>query len=604
MSSSDLLHETLRGYFGYETFRGQQQEVITHLVEGRDALVVMPTGAGKSLCYQIPSIIRRGVGVVVSPLIALMRDQVQGLTENGVRAAYLNSTLTGEESFAVKNAARNGEISLLYVSPERVMQPEFLDLLSQMEIALFAIDEAHCVSQWGHDFRPEYLQLAVLKTRFPAVPRIALTATADETTRREIIARLGLSQARIFISSFDRPNIQYQVVLKDDARKQLLAFIRTQKPGDAGIVYCQSRKRTEATAEYLVKMGYQALPYHAGLDAEIRQANQDRFINEEGLIVVATVAFGMGIDKPNVRFVAHLDLPKSIEAYYQETGRAGRDGLPATAWMAYGLQDLVILNQMIDSSGADEEHKRIEQRRLNALLGFCETVECRRKVLLRYFDEARAEPCKNCDTCLNPPERWEGTREAQMALSAVYRTEQRFGAAYLALLLRGESDERMRRFRHDQLSVFGVGKERGAKEWSSIYRQLIAAGYLGVDMEYGSFKLTPESRALLRGEKQIYFRRDPVQKLVATKSRSASRADRPVLTGSVDQQLFDRLRAKRLEIAREKGVPPYVIFHDRTLMEMALKKPRDEMELGQVSGVGEYKIARYAKHFLPLFKGE
>ena len=489
------IHDTLRNIFGYERFRDLQEEVIRQLIAGNDALVLMPTGGGKSLCFQIPAMLRPGTGIVVSPLIALMRDQVNALLQAGVRAAYLNSTLDYTGAKEVEQQFLDGALDLLYVAPERLMNPRMLDLLGQVEPALFAIDEAHCVSQWGHDFRPEYIQLSVLHERFPSVPRIALTATADAPTRREIIQRLGLDQAKQFISGFDRPNIRYQITQKNNAREQLLRFLQREHHGDAGIVYCLSRRKVDETAQWLCARGLDALPYHAGLESVVRQRHQDRFLNEEGVIIVATVAFGMGIDKPNVRFVAHLDLPKSLETYYQETGRAGRDGLPANAWMTYGLQDVITLRQMLQQSDAGEERKRLEHRKLEAMLGLCEITTCRRQALLKYFGEAHTEPCGNCDTCLEPAATWDGTEAAQKALSCVYRTGQRFGVNYLIEVLLGKENERINNLRHNRLSTWGIGKELNAGEWRSVFRQLVACGLLNVDMEgHGSLLLTEESR--------------------------------------------------------------------------------------------------------------
>src|SRR5688500_5712470 len=492
--------------FGYTAFRSHQAEVIEHVAGGGDALVLMPTGSGKSLCYQIPALLRDGVGVVVSPLIALMQDQVAALAELGVRAAFLNSTLTGAQAAEVEARVRRGELDLVYVAPERLLMPRCLELLAQSRLALLAIDEAHCVSQWGHDFRPEYLQLDVLRARFPGVPRIALTATADAQTREEILARLQLEDARVFVSSFDRPNIRYRIVEKDDARRQLVEFIRAEHAGEAGIVYCLSRKKVDETAAALQSEKIVSLPYHAGMDADSRRRHQERFQREDGIVMVATIAFGMGIDKPDVRFVAHLDLPKSVEGYYQETGRAGRDGLPADAWMAYGLQDLVQLRRMIDESQAGEAQKRIQAAKLDAMLGLCETAECRRVRLLGYFGEA-ATPCGNCDTCLDPPATFEGTLAAQQLLSCVYRTGQRFGALHVIDVLRGESTPKVAQREHEKLSTFGIGRERSAREWRAIVRQCIAAGLLEVDHEaYGALRLAGESRAVLKGERSVLLR--------------------------------------------------------------------------------------------------
>ncbi len=514
----------LNRVFGFDGFRGAQAEIIDLVVEGGDALVLMPTGGGKSLCYQIPALLRPGTAIVVSPLIALMQDQVDALTQLGVRAAFLNSSLTPDRARAVEQSLHAGALDLLYVAPERLLTERFEDLLDRIPVALFAIDEAHCVSQWGHDFRPEYIQLDRLHTRWPQVPRIALTATADTPTRNEIVTRLSLGQARQFVSSFDRPNIRYRIVEKANPRQQLLAFLRREHPEDAGIVYCLSRRRVDETAAFLQGQGFSALPYHAGLPADTRREHQARFLREEGVIMVATIAFGMGIDKPDVRFVAHLDLPKSLEAYYQETGRGGRDGLPADAWMTYGIGDVVMLRRIIEDSEADEHFKRIELHKLDGMLGYCETTECRRQVMLNYFGEILPAPCGNCDTCQEPVETWDGTRAAQMALSCIYRTGQRFGSAYLVDVLLGKELERIRRFGHDRVSTFGIGKEidgrpMSADQWRSVYRQLVAAGLIAVDMEgHGALRLTEQSRPLLRGERAIRLRRDPDRK-GATASR-------------------------------------------------------------------------------------
>ncbi len=591
----------LRSVFGYERFRAPQEEVISALMAGADALVLMPTGGGKSLCFQIPSIARPGTGVVISPLISLMQDQVAALKQAGVRAAFLNSTLDAATARAIEQQLLNGELDLLYVAPERLMTERTLDLLARSKIALFAIDEAHCVSQWGHDFRPEYIQLSVLHERFPNVPRIALTATADEPTRREIIARLALENARVFISGFDRPNIRYRIAQGGgSAREQLLRFIRAEHAGDAGIVYCLSRKRVDEIAAWLAAQGLDALPYHAGLSADVRERNQSRFINEEGVIIVATIAFGMGIDKPNVRFVAHLNLPKSIEAYYQETGRAGRDGLPADAWMIYGLQDVITLRKMLESSETDAAHKRVERHKLDAMLGLCELTTCRRQALLAYFDDAQPNPCGNCDTCLNPPETWDASVPAQKALSSVHRTGQRFGVNYLIDVLIGKEDERIRRFGHDKSSTFGIGKELSANEWRSVFRQLIARGLLAVDLEgHGALKLTDACRPVLRGEERLWLRREAKKPEKAKKAKTPREARGPFST-EADQRLWEALRARRLELAKAQGVPPYVVFHDATLAEMVEHRPGTLAELAHISGVGERKLAAYGEDFLKV----
>jgi ATP-dependent DNA helicase RecQ len=594
----DAARGVLRGVFGYDSFLPGQEEVIRELVDGGDALVLMPTGGGKSLCYQIPAIVRAGTGVVVSPLIALMQDQVVTLRQAGVRAAFLNSMLAFDEARRVERALVQGELDLLYVAPERLMTEGMLKLLERSRLALFAIDEAHCVSQWGHDFRPEYLQLSALHERFPEVPRIALTATADLPTRREIVERLDLGRARAFIRGFDRPNIRYRVTEKRSGREQLERFLESEHRGDAGIVYCLSRKKVDEIAGWLVQRGWPAVPYHAGLTKEVRQRHQKRFVEEEGVIVVATIAFGMGIDKPNVRFVAHLDLPKSIEAYYQETGRAGRDGLRANAWMTYGLQDVILLRRMLEESDADDGHKRIERQKLEALLGFCEITTCRRQAMLAYLDDRLPEPCGNCDTCLEPPETWDGTEAAQKALSCVYRTGQRFGVNYLIDVLVGKSNDRIVRFGHEQLSTFGIGADLDPRQWRSVFRQLVARGLLTVDVEgYGSLRLTEESWPVLRGEERIELRRE--QKLAPTKRKA-----RKPSASTVDKSstLWNALRELRQDMAKRQGVPPYVIFHDKTLAQMVEERPQTSAEFGDLSGVGERKLARYAEAFLAVIR--
>ncbi len=587
--------EILHSVFGYECFRGQQQAIIEKLIQGEDALVLMPTGGGKSLCYQLPAIIREGVGVVISPLIALMQDQVSTLDLLGVKAAYLNSTLSFEQVQIIERQLRNDELDLLYIAPERLTSSRTLALFEQIKIALFAIDEAHCVSQWGHDFRVDYLQLSLLHQRFPKIPRIALTATADERTREEIVKRLELETANHFVSSFDRPNIRYQIVQKQNARDQLFHFIRNEHAGDAGIVYCLSRKKVDATAHWLNQKGISALPYHAGMPANERQQNQHRFLMEEGVVIVATIAFGMGIDKPNVRFVAHLDLPKSIEAYYQETGRAGRDGLPANAWMTYGLQDVVTLRQMLEGSEADEAHKRVELHKLDAMLALCEQVTCRRQRLLAYFGDHLENPCGNCDTCLEQVATWDGTLAAKQALSCIYRTGQRFGVNYLLDVLLGKSTERVKNLGHEQLSTFGIGKDLDEFQWRSVFRQLVARRLVSVDLEgYGGLKLTEACRPVLRGEQQLMLRKD-IQVKVSK--------DRQHATNQVKYQnnkLWEALRAKRKEIADAQDVPPFVIFHDATLMAMMEKKPNNHQEFFQLSGVGEKKLELYGDAFLDV----
>ncbi len=592
--------EILRSVFGYDRFRSPQEEVIETVVGGVDCLLVMPTGGGKSLCFQIPALVRDGCGVVVSPLIALMRDQVAALSLLGVRAAYLNSTLNPVQQREVEERLLSGELDLLYVAPERLLMEPTLALLDRVHLALFAIDEAHCVSQWGHDFRPEYLELAQLGDRFPGVPRIALTATADEETRAEIARRLALREARIFVSGFDRPNICYRVVAKRDPRAQLLRFLDDHQ-GEAGIVYCLSRRRVEETAAWLREQGWEALPYHAGLDAEVRQAHQDRFLNEDGVVIVATIAFGMGIDKPDVRFVAHLDMPRSIEAYYQETGRAGRDGAPADAWMAYGLGDVITLRQMVEGSGAEDDHKRRERQRLEAMLAFCEATTCRRELLLGHFGEARPGPCGRCDNCLEPPATFDATEAAQQALSCCYRTGQRFGVGHLIDVLTGKETERVVRFRHHHLSTFGIGKGRPVAAWRALFRQLIAAGYLAVDGDgYATLSLTERCRPLLRGEAQLTLREE-LRRPARTQRRKEAKGRTP-LPSDADPALWEVLRATRRTLAEAQGVPPYLIFHDATLLEMAVRRPASREQLLEVSGVGETKLSRYGETFLAVLR--
>jgi|GEM_PF-26760 len=589
---------TLQRIWGYNQFRGVQAEIVRTVAEGRNALVLMPTGGGKSLCYQLPSLLRPGVGIVVSPLIALMKDQVDTLRQLGVKAAYLNSTLTPSASRAVEQALLAGKLDLLYIAPERLLLPRTLELLRQAQIALFAVDEAHCVSQWGHDFRPEYQQLSVLEQEFPHVPRIALTATADDRTRADIRRVLGLTKAPEFISSFDRPNIQYRVSNKEKPREQLLNFIQSEHPGDAGVVYCLSRRSVEETANWLREQGLSVVAYHAGLTQQERSLAQERFLNEEGIIVVATVAFGMGIDKPNVRFVAHLDLPKSMEGYYQETGRAGRDGLPSTAWMVYGLQDVVNVRRMLADSDAPEDVKRVETSKLNALLTYCETATCRRQVLLGYFGETYANPCGNCDACLNPPSVRDMTREAQMALSAAIRTGNRFGAAYLTDILLGKENDKNRR--HRTLPTYGIGKDHDVKVWRSVLRQLVSLGYLTAGPYHG-LTVTPQAQAILRGEKSLMLREDTLTPRQTKRAREKAQADR-VAIGAEHKPLFLALRAWRAERAAELKVPPYVIFSDATLKAIAELCPGSLQTLGTVSGIGERRLAEYGKEVLRVVR--
>ncbi|MBW4933203.1 DNA helicase RecQ [Marinobacter sp. F4206] len=594
-----VLHEV----FGYEAFRPLQGDIIREVVNGNDALVLMPTGGGKSLCYQVPALVRPGTAIVISPLIALMQDQVAALKELGVNAAFLNSTMDFEQARATEYALTTGELDLLYCAPERLIQPRTIDLLHNASISLFAIDEAHCVSQWGHDFRSDYLQLSMLAGEFPGIPRIALTATADERTRKEIAERLTLAEARHFVSGFDRPNIQYRIAPKTNANKQLLDFIKSEHEGDCGIVYCLSRNKVDATAKMLADKGYTALPYHAGLPAEDRARHQERFLREDGVIIVATIAFGMGIDKPDVRFVAHLDLPKSLEAYYQETGRAGRDGKPSTAWMVYGLQDVIKLRQMLEASQGNDQFKRVERQKLDAMLGLCEVTRCRRQVLLRYFGDVLDEPCGNCDTCLNPPETWDGTVAVQKALSCVFRTGQRFGVTYLIDVLRGSENERILQSGHHEVSTYGIGTELSANEWKSVFRQLVANGYLRADPEgYGALQLTEHCRPLLKGEHQVELRKDPVIKKTSSRS-SGTRSGSAVRDQITDSQGWEVLRACRKELAEQKGVPPYVIFHDTTLFDMLERKPRSLEELAEVSGVGAAKLEKYGATFLEAIAG-
>lgn len=594
--------QVLNEIFGYPAFRGRQAEVIDHVLLGGSALVLMPTGGGKSLCYQVPALCRSGVALVISPLIALMRDQVEALRQVGVRAVVYNSTLRSDEKSQVRAAALSGKLDLLYVAPETLNTEFFSDFARRLSLSLIAVDEAHCVSQWGHDFRPDYLEIAKLRALHPQVPLLALTATADPMTREEIRVRLGLDSDPVFSSSFDRPNIRYEITQRQEARRQLLDFIRTRHWGEAGIVYCLSRRKAEETSEWLGTQGVLALPYHAGLDSQVRQTHQDRFLREEGLVICATIAFGMGIDKPDVRFVAHIDLPKSIESYYQETGRAGRDGQPAEAWMVYGLGDVVSQRRMIEQSEATEEWKRLSQRKLASLLALCESVSCRRQGLLSYFGEDHPGQCGSCDNCLHPPRAFDGTELGRKALSAVARTEQRFGAGHLIDILRGLHTDKIDRNGHDRLSVFGIGKDQDEKRWSSVFRQLTATGFLDVEAEFGAFRLNRRSWELLRAQTSLLLREDdtPPRK-ERTKQKRAEKSLKPlhaVVSASGQPGLFEALRALRRRLAEEQGLPPYVVFHDSTLREMVQRQPRSLAELAQVPGVGKVKLERYGAAFL------
>lgn len=586
--------ELLQTTFGYASFRGSQEAIIQTVIDGGDALVLMPTGGGKSLCYQIPALALPGCAIVISPLIALMQDQVSALRQLGVSASFLNSTLDAASVREIEGKLLDQELDLLYIAPERLVQERSVALLQRANINLFAIDEAHCVSQWGHDFRSDYLQLSILHQYFPDVPRIALTATADERTREEIIQRLDLAHARQFVAGFDRPNIRYRIALKHNPRSQLLRFIQEEHAQDAGIIYCLSRKKVEETAFWLQDQGFNAVPYHAGLSAAVRADHQARFLREESVIVVATIAFGMGIDKPDVRFVAHLDLPKTIEAYYQETGRAGRDGEAANAWMIYGLQDVIKLRQMMASSDGSEEHKRAEQHRLNAMLGLCEITSCRRQALLNYFDDVLESPCGNCDTCLEPVDTWDGTEAGRKALSAVYRTGQRFGVNHLIDVLRGAENEKIKQFGHCDLPTYGVGKDLDNNQWRSVFRQLVARAYLSVDLErFGALRLEEKCRALLRGEESIALRKD-------ARSTTAKQRTKTPLPSDIDIALWEALRECRRELAEEQGVPPYVIFHDRSMKEMCVDLPQTLMQFGRITGVGERKLEKYGDTFLQV----
>lgn len=602
MPSDNTPRDILKSIFGYSQFREHQEDIINHVINGGDAFVLMPTSAGKSLCYQIPSIARCGTGVVISPLIALMQDQVSALKESGVRVEFMNSSLSAEDNAFVRKQMLSGQLDMLYIAPERLMMESTLTMFDKADIALFAIDEAHCVSQWGHNFRVDYLQLSVLHERYPQVPRIALTATADLLTRQEIIRNLKLENAAIFCTGFDRPNIKYRIVLKDKPKNQLIGFLNDEHEGHSGIIYCLSRRKTESIADWLCTKGWNALPYHAGLDSEIRQQNQDRFLREDSIIIVATIAFGMGIDKPDIRFVAHFDLPKSIEAYYQETGRAGRDGRPADAWMAYGMADAAIHKHLIDSSEADEQHKKLEHQRLNALLGLCETTECRRKVMLNYFGDDYNKKCAKCDTCIKPVTTWDATTAAKKATYVAHQTGESFGVGYLTDIMLGKTSERMSRNGHDTISAFGKGKELSESEWASVFRQLVAAGYLVVDMELsGVIRITESGRDILNGKKSIQMRKDPAKERNHL-HRKPSYDKNDLLRDAISERIFEALRSLRLRIARENNVPPYVIFHDSTLVSMAQVRPKTLTEMRSIPGIGSRKLESFGEMFIKEIK--
>ena len=591
----------LQQIYGFAEFRDHQEDVIQRTLSGQHTLLVMPTGGGKSLCYQIPALMREGLGLVVSPLIALMQDQVAGLNQLGVRAAFLNSSLSQPDQRLVEQQARDGELDLLYVAPERLMTDSFRGLLSHLKLSLFAVDEAHCISQWGHDFRPEYMQLTAIRDQYTDVPWIAVTATADEPTQKEILRQLRIPDGGLTVTGFDRPNIRYTVLLKKSPKKQLLSFIEREHSGNSGIVYRFSRKKVEETAEWLQSEGYNALPYHAGLSSEVRANNQARFIQEEGLIIVATIAFGMGIDKPNVRFVAHLDAPKSLEAYYQETGRAGRDGLPADAWMAYSLSDIVAMRKLLEGSETGDKQHRIELHKLNQLFGYCESVNCRRQVLLSYFGQSDEPACGNCDTCITPVEQWDGTVAAQKALSCIARTGQRFGAGHIIDVLLGKETDKISRFGHNRLSTYGIGTELSAHEWRAVIRQLVAGDYLRVDVAgYGGIQLNPSCEPLLKGQATVYFRKD--SRPAPKPRRRPLSSDPSIPERPDDKQLFESLRRLRLEIARNQGVPPYIVFGDATLQAMVQYRPTDKASFSRLSGVGEIKLERYADSFLDAIR--
>ncbi|MFT7110882.1 MAG: ATP-dependent DNA helicase RecQ [Psychrobacter glaciei] len=598
-------YNILSSVFGYGEFRPPQDQVIEAVLRGEDVFVLMPTGGGKSLCYQIPALVRPGLGIVISPLIALMQDQVSALTQAGVRAACMNSAMGSDHNYQVEQQALRGELDMIYIAPERLTLQRTIDWLGQCSLSLFAIDEAHCVSQWGHDFRSDYLQLSLLQQYFPQVPRIALTATADAKTREEIILRLGLEQAKVFVSGFDRPNIQYRITQKNNPKKQLLTFLQNEHSGHAGVVYCLSRKKVEATAKWLSEQGVNALPYHAGLDKSVRQRNQERFLREEGIVMVATIAFGMGIDKPDVRFVAHLDLPKSIEAYYQETGRAGRDGQAANAWMAYGLEDVIKLKQMMAGSEANESFKRIEQQKLNGMLGLAELTTCRRQTLVGYFGDTQPEPCGNCDNCLTQVQTWDGTDAARKALSCVYRTDQRFGVVHLINVLRGKMTDKINQFNHQNVSTFGIGQDLSDGQWRSVFRQLVARGYLNVNFDYGQLFLSDTSRGILRGEESLMLRVDTMQtksSMAETGGKGGSKKSKSININDEDLELWEALRACRKDLATEQGIPPFMIFHDATLKDMLDNKPTSLHSFSNISGVGQKKLDKYGDEFLAVLK--
>ncbi|MDN3647500.1 DNA helicase RecQ [Reinekea marina] len=591
--------QVLNKVFGYNEFRPPQADIISTVIDGGDAFVLMPTGGGKSLCFQIPALVREGVAIVVSPLIALMQDQTAALCQLGISAACLNSTLTASENASNEAKALTGELDLLYIAPERLVLPQTLSWLKQLKLSLFAIDEAHCVSQWGHDFRSDYLQLAMLHEQFPKVPRIALTATADKRTREEIIQRLALDTAKTFVCSFDRPNIQYRITQKNNPKQQLLSFIQSEHADQAGVVYCLSRKKVEATADWLRDQGINALPYHAGLSADVRLRHQTQFLNEDGVVIVATIAFGMGIDKPDVRFVAHLDLPKSIEAYYQETGRAGRDGEPSTAWMAYGLEDVLKLKQMMAGSQGNEAFKRLEQQKLNAMLGIAEVTTCRRQVLLNYFGDELPQPCGNCDNCITPPKTWQATEAARKALSCVFRTDQRFGVTHLIDVLRGKETPKVMQFNHNAISTFGIGTELSEAQWRSVFRQLVARGFLNVDENYGQLNLSEQCRPILKGEQSIELRLDEKRH---NSTSSTKKAKKSIEISEADAPLWEALRTCRKSLASTQKVPPFVIFHDATLHEMLKAKPTNMDSFGSISGIGETKKKKYGQEFLAVIE--